>query len=112
MEQDQGTGRKRFSPEEKFNIIKEQLTTKTSVSEICKKYGFSSSNYYLWLDSFFAGALAGFDKKRGPQPSTAKFDEKVQHYESEIQRMHGVIAEITAENVGFKKKFSGFPSSR
>ncbi|MFP5520239.1 MAG: transposase [Bdellovibrionia bacterium] len=53
MTEDQNSGRKRYSPEEKFKIVKEQLTTKTSVSEICKKYGISPGNFYNWQEIFF-----------------------------------------------------------
>ena len=109
MTEEQNSNRKRHTPEEKFKIVKEQLTTKTSVSEICKKYGISPGNFYNWQESFFAGALAGFDKKRGPQPTTAKNDAKVEQLEGEVHRMKDVIAEITAENVAFKKKQSGWP---
>ncbi|MFP5520238.1 MAG: hypothetical protein ACLGGX_10060 [Bdellovibrionia bacterium] len=47
--------------------------------------------------------MAGFDKKRGPQPSSTKSDEKVEQLECEVNRMKDVIAEITAEYVAFKK---------
>ena len=109
MAEEQSGSRKRYSPEEKFKIVKEQLTTKTSVSEICKKYGISPGNFYSWQENFFAGAMAGFDKKRGPQHSSAKNDVKVEQLEGEVNRMKDVIAEITAENVAFKKKQSGWP---
>ncbi len=108
MAEEQNGSRKRYSAEEKFKIVKEQLTTKTSVSDICKKYGISPGNFYNWQESFFAGALAGFEKKRGPQASN-KNDETVERLESEIDRMKEVITEITAENVAFKKKQSGWP---
>ena len=109
MAEDQNSGRKRYSPEEKFKIVKEQLTTKTSVSEICKKYGIPPNNFYNWQENFFSGAMAGFEKKRGPQASTAKSDARAEQLESEVNRMKDVIAEITAENVAFKKKQSGWP---
>ncbi len=109
MAEEQSGNRKRYSSEEKFKIVKEQLTTKTSVSEICRKYGISPNNFYNWQENFFAGALAGFDKKRGPQATTGKNDDKVERLEGEVNRMKDVIAEITAENVTFKKKQSGWP---
>ena len=37
--------------------------------------------------------MAGFEKKRGPQPSTAKNDAKVEQLEGEVNRMKDVIAE-------------------
>ena len=96
--------RKRFSAEEKFKIVKEHLTTKTSVTDLCKKYGISPSNFYGWQELFFSGAMAGFDKKRGPQFSSVKADARVGELEFDVGRMREVIAEITAENIAYKKK--------
>ena len=96
--------RKRFSAEEKFKIVKEHLQTKTSISDLCRKYQMTPASFYAWQEQFFEGAQNGFDKKRGPQPGSAKNDEKVEALESDVNRMREVIAEITAENVAFKKK--------
>ena len=107
-EETNGQGnRKRFPSEEKFKIVKEHFTTKTSVSELCKKYGMTAASFYAWQEQFFAGAQNGFDKKRGPQVST-RDDEKVEALESDVNRMREVIAEITAENIAFKKKNLAF----
>ncbi len=38
MEQEQDKQRRKFSPDQKFKIIKEQMEIKTSITEICKKY--------------------------------------------------------------------------
>lgn len=103
-EQRSEPNRKRFSSEEKFKIVKEHLTTKSPVSELCKKYGMTPTSFYGWQEQFFSAALAGFDKKRGPQPQSAKNEERSQAMETEINRMREVIAEITAENIAFKKK--------
>lgn len=102
-EQAQGN-RKRFTAEEKFKIVKEHLTTKTAVSELCKKYGMTPASFYGWQEQFFSAALAGFDKKRGPQPQVKKSDERIEELEADVSRMREVIAEITAENIAFKKK--------
>ena len=45
--------RNHCTPEQKYKIVKEALTTNTPVSEICKKYGVSSSNFYKWQELFF-----------------------------------------------------------
>jgi transposase-like protein len=37
--------RKNYSPDQKFKIVKEQMTTKMSVTEICKKYDLSPTNF-------------------------------------------------------------------
>lgn len=96
--------RKRFSAEEKFKIVKEHLTTKTPISELCKKYGMTPTSFYDWQEQFFEGAMTAFDKKRGPQAQASKNDGRVEELESDVSRMREVIAEITAENIAYKKK--------
>lgn len=96
--------RKRFSSEEKFKIVKEHLTTRTPISELAKKYGMTPQSFYGWQEQFFDAALAGFDKKRGPKEQINKNDRRVEELEADNIRMRDVIAEISAENVAFKKK--------
>ena len=93
---------------DKFKIVKEHLTTKTSISELSKKYGMTPTSFYDWQEQFFSAALSGFEKKRGPQVSTVKSDRRVEELESDVNRLREVIAEITSENVAFKKKNSPF----
>ena len=56
--------RRKFSPEEKFRIVKEALTIDISVSEICKKYGIYSTVFYNWQDKTRGQVLIIF----GPIP--------------------------------------------
>ncbi|MGC8580097.1 MAG: transposase [bacterium] len=95
-------GRNHYTPEQKYKIVKEALTTNTPVSEICKKYGISSSNFYKWQDLFFEGALEGLNRKNGIMTSAEK--RRIESLEKENTRMKDVIAEITLENIEFKKK--------
>ena len=53
MEQGQNNLKKKHTPDQKFKIVKEQLTTKTSVTEICKKYGIHPSLFYKWQERNF-----------------------------------------------------------
>lgn len=105
MEQKENKARRHFSPEEKFRIVKEALMTKTSMNEICRKYGISPGNFYSWQEKFFNGALSGCDCKCGPK-TMLTVEKKTLELEEEVHRMREVIAEITAENIAFKKKNS------
>jgi hypothetical protein len=67
-------------------------------------------SFYAWQEQFFAGAQKGFDKKRGPQVSMCD-DGRVEALESDVNRMREVIAEITSENIAFKKRIWHFASS-
>lgn len=97
-------GRKHFSAEMKFKIVKEALTTDQSITEVCKKYGVAVSVFYRWQEHFFSGAKEGLTQsKAGP---TAAEQRKISLLEQENQRLKGVIAEVITENVEFKKKLS------
>lgn len=104
--------RKRFLAEDKFKIVKEHLTTRTAVSELCRKHGMTPASFYDWQEQFFNSALMGFDKKRGPQPQSQKQDQEKEYLQTEINRMKDVIAEITAENIAYKKKNLGLDQRR
>jgi len=85
--------RRRFSPEEKFRIVKEALTTDISVSEVCKKYGIYSTVFYNWQELFFESALEGLKgRKRGPDSRAG--ERQIEALTRDNQRMRGVIAEI------------------
>lgn len=95
--------RRQFSAEQKFKIVKEQMTTKTSVSEICKKYDIAASAFYRWQEQFLHSALDGFKNgKIGPSRAELR---KIEELEKNNTRMKSVIAEIIAENIELKKNF-------
>src|SRR3989338_110999 len=96
-----GNGRKQYSSEVKFKIVKEALTTDQGVSEVCKKYGVSTAQFYRWQDIFFESALEGFGRKK--KGASAGEIRAVEVLKAENVRMKDVIAEIAAENIEFKK---------
>ena len=101
MEQNQNTPRKHLTPDQKFKIIKEQLTTKTSVTEICKKYDIVPSQFYKWQDKFLKGALENFKQNDdGPTKSELR---KIDELEKKNIKMQSVISEIIHENIELKK---------
>jgi transposase-like protein len=95
--------RRRFTPEEKFNIVKQVLSKARTVSEITEEYGVHSNQYYRWQREFFESALNGFKEKSLGRARAAEDREK-KRMESEIQRMKDVIAEVVSENIVIKKK--------
>lgn len=101
MEQSQDKVRRQFTPDQKFKIIKEQMTTKTSVTEICKKYDISAGNFYKWQEKFLKGALENF-KKSDDGPTKAEL-RKIDEQERKIQKMQSAITEIVQENIELKK---------
>lgn len=97
----QDKARRKFTPDQKFKIIKEQMTTRTSVSDICKKYDISAGNFYKWQEKFLKGALENF-KKSDDGPTKAEL-RKIAEQEQKIQKMQAAITEIIQENIELKK---------
>ena len=93
--------RRKFTPDQKFKIIKEQMTTRTSVSDICKKYDISAGNFYKWQEKFLAGALNNF--KKSEEGATKAELRKIAEQEQKIQKMQAAITEIVQENIDLKK---------
>lgn len=101
-----GSGRKQYSSDQKFKIVKEALTTDQSVSELCKKYGISPTLFYRWQEIFFESALEGLERRK--KKVSVGETRAMESLKAENTRMKDVIAEITSENIGFKKKFGEF----
>jgi len=101
MEQNQDKPRRQFTPDQKFKIIKEQMTTKTSVTEICKKYDISAGNFYKWQEKFLKAALEGF-KKSEDGPTKAEL-RRIEELEKKNLRQQAIIADIASENIELKK---------
>jgi transposase len=95
--------RRRFAPEEKFEIVKQVLSKAKTVSEISDEYGIHPNQYYKWQGEFFEGALSSFKEKSQGRTRAAEDREK-QRMQTEIQRMKDVIAEVASENIEIKKK--------
>lgn len=101
MEQEQNNTKKKHTPDQKFKIVKEQMTTKTSVTEICKKYEIHPSMFYKWQDKFLKGALENF-KKTDDGPTKAEL-RKIDEQDKKILKMQSAITEIVQENIELKK---------
>ena len=97
-----GSGRKVYSTEQKFKVVKEALATDLGVSGVCRKYGVTPGMFYKWQEKFFEGAKMGLERKDANRPSSKEL-RKIELQEKELSRMKSVIAEITAENIEFKK---------
>ncbi len=98
--------RKYLTAQQKFAIVKEQLTTKTGVTEICKKHGIAASQFYRWQELFFEGAAQGLEttKRNGAGSSESSQSQKqIEDQRREIERLKEVVLEIAAENVVLKK---------
>ena len=91
------TKRRKFTGREKLEIVLEGMQSERGVAEVCRRHGISSTLYYRWRDQLMGNADQVFtDKKKKPNV-------REEELERENDRLRDVIAEITAENVAFKK---------
>ena len=92
---------RRFTAEQKLEILKEAEQPSVTVSEVCRRHQLAPSMLYRWRAVAQGGSAVALkrDARRGPRKDDAET-----RYKAEIERMRAVIAEITAENLELKKK--------
>jgi transposase len=92
---------RRFTAEQKLEILREADQPGVPVSEVCRRHGLSPSVFYRWRAVAQGGSAVAL--KRDAQRTPRKDDPEARH-KAEVERMRAVIAEITAENLELKKK--------
>jgi transposase len=92
---------RRFTAEQKLEILRETQQPGVTLSEVCRRHGLSPSVLYRWRAVAQSGSTVAL--KRDAQRKPRK-DDAEQRYQSEIARLRAVVAEITAENLELKKK--------
>jgi transposase-like protein len=85
-----------------MKILEEGRQTGASISEVCRRHGISTGQYYQWEKAAREAALERFQEPKGKLKTR---DLRVERLEAENLRLKGVIAEITAENLELKKSF-------
>jgi transposase-like protein len=94
--------RRRYTAKEKLAILEEGRQTGASISEVCRRHGISSGQYYQWEKVAREAILERFGESGKKQQ---KISTKESRLEAENTRLKSVIAEITAENLDMKKNF-------
>jgi transposase len=84
---------RRFTAEQKIEILREADQPGVTVSEVCRRHGLAPSVLYRWRAVAQGGSAVAL--KRDAQRKPRK---------DEMELMRAVIAEITAENLELKKK--------
>ena len=90
--------RRTWSAAEKMRIVLAGMEPGVDVSSVCRREGLSPTQYYSWRNQLLSSgeAVFGGKGKKAQDGREAKL-------ESELARMKGVVAEITAENLELKK---------
>lgn len=77
-----------WTAEEKARIVLQGLKGRP-VSEICNEYQIHQTQYYKWRDKFLTNASQVFETKEQSK--------KEERLEREVQKLKGVIGDLTVE---------------
>jgi transposase-like protein len=92
---------RRFTAEQKLQILREADQPGVTASEVCRKNGLAPSVFYRWRAVAQNGSASAL--KRDAKRLPGKSDVEARR-DAELVRLRAVIAEITAENLELKKK--------
>jgi transposase-like protein len=96
--------RRRFTAEQKVQILREHLDNQVKISDLSEKYNINPGVIRSWKKELFEGALETFSGKHKQRKGKNSREAKL---EAKISSMQEVITELTTENVHFKKKYYG-----
>ncbi len=91
--------RRRWTAEEKLNIIEEARQTSQTISEVCRRHGIAPGQFYVWEKQARSGALEALRARQAGR----KRDNREAELETEVTRLRAVVAELSAENLELKK---------
>ena len=95
--------RKKYSSEEKIQIVLEGLRGEDSIAAICRREGISPNLYYRWSKDFLE---AGKKRLMGDTQREANSFE-VSEYKKENEQLKQLVAELSLNNRVLKKSLSG-----
>lgn len=99
------TTRRKFSAQEKMQILRLHLLEHKPISEVCDQYQLNPTVFYRWQKDLFDHGAAAFE--RAENGSTDRTAQKLQKENAQLRTKLAakdeVIAEIMAEQVHLKK---------
>jgi len=90
--------RRKFSPEEKLQIVLEGIANEKGISEVCRRHGISPTQYHSLWKRLMSSAGEVFNSKASKKEAA-----KIERLEEDLKRKDTIIAEITEENLDLKK---------
>lgn len=81
--------RRKWSSNQKLQIVLEGLSGQIEISKLCAKYQVSQTQYYQWRDQLLKHGHQAFDVKN--------VTKKEQHLEQENQKLKRIIGDLTVE---------------
>jgi len=98
--------RRRFTPEQKAEIVRRHLADKEPVSVLAEELRLQPSQIHAWVNQVLAQAELAFQKaqQNGQRRAENTKDRRIEQLEAKITNKNEVIAELMEENVRSKKE--------
>ncbi len=100
------TNRRKFSAQQKVQVLRQHLVEKTPISQVCQQHGIQPTQFYQWQKVFFENGAAAFEKVGNGRKdsSSKKLERQNAQLQAKLASKDEVIAEIMESHVQLKKK--------
>lgn len=95
--------RRRFTPEQKAQIVRRHLAGKEPVSALAEEFGLQPSQIHTWVNTVLAQADKAFERADGTGRAEKAHERRIEQLEAKLVTKNEVIAELLEENVKAKK---------
>lgn len=96
--------RRRFTAEQKAQIVRRHLAGKEPVSKLAEEFGLQPSQIHTWANQVLAQADKAFERSGENGPSEKAKDRRIEQLQAKLANKNEVIAELLEENVKAKKQ--------
>jgi transposase len=91
--------RRKFNAEEKIRVVLEGLRGEIAISELCRREGIASTQYYRWSKAFLEAGKNGLTKDTNRDATT----DEVRHLKEENTDLKKALAETMLDVQKYKK---------
>lgn len=81
--------KRKWSSQQKLQIVLEGLSGNIEISKLCSKYQIAQAQYYQWRDQLLKHGHQAFETKN--------ITKKEQHLEQEVNKLRHIIGDLTIE---------------
>jgi transposase-like protein len=96
--------RRRFTPEQKAQIVRRHLAGKEAVSALAEEFGLQPSQIHTWVNQLLAQADKAFQRTAENGRAEQANRRRIEQLEARLANKNEVIAELLEENVKAKKE--------
>ena len=94
--------RRRFTIEEKVDILKQHLLEKKALSGLCDENNIHPTMFYRWQNERFNNAA--FALKDGKDKESVRLEKETVALEEKLTRKNEVLSELMEEHIALKKR--------